>query len=62
MIMFNGNNNKEKYDEILKRENELKERIRNEILAEDFNDLNSLIETIHLRHKIELKVDYEKGI
>ena len=60
--MFNGNSSKEKYDEILKRENELKERMRNEILVEDFDDFNSLIETINLRHEMELKAAYEKGI
>ena len=36
--------------------------MQNEILAEDFDDFNSLIETINLRHEMELKAAYEKGI
>lgn len=59
---FRKNTVKEEYDVIVSREEELKERVHNALLANDYEDLNELLETIELKHNIELKSAYEEGI
>ena len=56
------NGRKEEYDIIISREKELKEKIENEILLDDHEEWKELLKTIELRHSIEIKSAYEKGI
>lgn len=56
------NNRKEEYDMIISREKELKEKIENEILSEDHEEWKELFKTIELKHSIEIKSAYEKGV
>lgn len=56
------NDRKEEYDIIISREKELKEKIENEILLEDREEWKELLKTIGLRHSIEIKSAYERGI
>lgn len=46
----------------MEREEDLKQMIKNNMLIEDYDEWNSLLETIELRHSIELEEAYEQGI
>jgi len=59
---FNESNAKKEYELIVKRGEELKERIQHMLLSEDYDDWKELLEVISMRHNIELKMSYEKGI
>ena len=57
---FKGNIAKEEYNIIVSREEELKERIQNVLLVEDYGEWNELLKIMKLRHSIKLKLTYEK--
>lgn len=52
----------EEYKLIADRATELKEEIRSMLLADNYEDFDRLIETMELKHRIELEAVYKKGI
>ena len=58
---FNESNAKKEYELIVKREEELKERFAKIDEIAEYNQ-SRFLEVISMRHNIELKMSYEKGI